>query len=488
MPALIVLLFVFSALVSAVLVRALMKHPGHRNDGAAVQELRVDENGAASRLGEMIRKKTIFSPDADSGDMAEFQAFRDLLPVLYPEAHKVLDREIIAGHSMLYRWKGTASGEPLVLMSHFDVVPADDAGWTRPAFSGDVFEGRVWGRGSLDTKCTLASAFEAVEMLVKQGFTPTRDIYLSFGHNEETGGDGTPAIVQHLTKLGITPGFVLDEGGAVVKGVFPGVSKPLAMVGVAEKGVTDIELSVSSAGGHSATPPRRGAAWRLARAIVRIEAKPFPAALPSATKAMFSRIAPYAPFGLRLVLANLWIFERLLTTVFGKLGGELNAICRTTTVVTMLEGSKAPNVLPAEAKAVVNIRIAIGSSVEAMMTYLKTVINDPLVKMRMLLPGEPSPVSEIQGEQFMVLSRTIGEVYPDAVVVPYIVLGGTDARHYAQVSKHVYRFSPYEFSKAERASMHAVNESISIASLAKGVEFYIRLIKRAGQEAVEKGR
>jgi carboxypeptidase PM20D1 len=251
------------------------------------------------------------------------------------------------------------------------------------------------------------------------------------------------------------------------------------MVGVAEKGVTDLELSVSSAGGHSATPPRRGAAWRLARAIVRIEAKPFPAALPAATKAMFARIAPHSPFTLRVVLANLWLFERVLTGVFGRLGGELNAICRTTTVVTMLEGSKAANVLPAQARAVVNVRIAIGGSVDAMVARLKSVIDDPLVEVRVLLPGEPSPVSEIGGGRFAALVATIGDVYPEAVVVPYIVLGGTDARHYANVSKHVYRFSPYEFSKAERASMHAVNESISVASLAKGIEFYIRLIQRA---------
>ncbi len=473
-------LFAFSAIVTAVLVRSLVMKPERRGDGPAQPVAAVDRDAAAEHLGRMIRKRTVSGHDADSIELSEFKAFRDLLPELYPEAHKVLEREIIAGNSLLYRWKGTVAGEPLVLMSHYDVVPANDEGWTRPAFSGDLFEGRVWGRGSLDTKCTLASAFEAVEALVKDGFKPTHDVYLSFGHNEETGGDGTPAIVQYLSSHGITPGFVLDEGGAVVRGVFPGVSKPLAMVGVAEKGVTDLELTVSSAGGHSATPPHRGAAWRLARAIVRIEAKPFPAALPAATRAMFARIAPHAPFALRVVLANLWLFERLLTTVFGRLGGELNAICRTTAVVTMLEGSKAANVLPAQAKAVVNVRIAIGSTVEAMVARLKRVIDDRLVDIRVLLPGEPSPVSALGGDRFDTLNATILEVYPDAVVVPYIVLGGTDARHYAGVSKHVYRFSPYEFSKAERASMHAVNESISVDALAKGIEFYIRLIKRAG--------
>jgi carboxypeptidase PM20D1 len=473
-------LFSFSAIVTAVFVRSMVAKPERAGHRQAPPVAAVDPEAAAGRLGQMIRKRTVFGRDIESVDLSEFQSFRDLLPELYPEAHKVLEREIIAGHSMLYRWKGSEAGDPLVLMSHYDVVPASDDGWSRPAFSGDIFEGRVWGRGSLDTKCTLASALEAVETLVKQGYTPKHDVYLSFGHNEETGGDGTPAIVKHLTDRGNKPGFVLDEGGAVVRGVFPGVAKPLAMVGVAEKGVTDLELSVTSAGGHSATPPRKGAAWRLARAIVRIEGKPFPAALPAATKAMFARIAPHSPFALRVVLANLWLFERVLASVFGRLGGELNAICRTTTVVTMLEGSKAANVLPAQARAVVNVRIAIGSNVDAMVARLKSVIDDPLVEVRVLLPGEPSPVSDIGGARFEALAATIGDVYPDAVVVPYIVLGGTDARHYANVSRNVYRFSPYEFSKAERASMHAVNESISIDSLAKGIEFYIRLIQRAG--------
>lgn len=440
----------------------------------------VDSDGAARRLSALIRKRTVSSREPEAVDWAEFEAFRALLPELYPETHRVLERTLVGGHAMLYRWKGRAPDEPLVMMAHYDVVPASDEGWERPAFSGDVHEGAVWGRGSIDTKCTLVCAFEAVEAMIKAGFTPERDVYLSFGHDEETGGEGAPAIVAHLESLGVKPGLVLDEGGAVVRGVFPGVEKPLAMVGVAEKGVTDIELSVRSQGGHSSTPPRKGAAWRLARAITRLEARPFPAGFPAATRVMFKRIAPHAPSALRLVLGNLWLFEPILLMVFGRAGGELGAMCRTTTAVTMLQGSDAANVLPAVAKAVVNVRVAIGQSVEGVVERMKAVIHDPLVELRVLLPGEPSPVSELSGPRFDALAATIAEVYPDAVVTPYVVMGGTDARHYARVSSTVYRFSPFELSKAERASMHAVNERLPIASLAKGVEFYLRLIRRAG--------
>jgi len=471
----------FLALVVVVLlIRTIMMKPVAVASGTTVQADSVDASGAASRLSALIQKKTVSSREPGGWDPLEFDAFRRLLPGLYPESHRALDLTIIAGHSMLYRWKGKQAGEPLVLMSHYDVVPAGDEGWIRPAFSGDVHDGKVWGRGSIDTKCTLVCAFEAVETLLKSGFVPERDIYLSFGHNEETGGDGAPSIVGYLTEHGIKPGLVLDEGGAVVEGVFPGVSKPLGMVGVAEKGVTDIELSVLSAGGHSSTPPRRGAAWRLARAIMRLERKPFPARFPSATRAMFRQLGPHASFGLRLVFANLWLFEPLLLRVFGSSGGELNAICRTTTAVTMLEGSPAANVLPAVAKAVVNVRLAIGDSVEAAVERIRATIADPLVELRVLHPGEPSPVSDLTGPRVDALAATVAEVYPDAIMAPYIVLGGTDARHYSEISSSVYRFSPFTLSKAERASMHAVNEAIPVASLAKGVDFYQRLIRRAG--------
>jgi carboxypeptidase PM20D1 len=195
---------------------------------------------------------------------------------------------------------------------------------------------------------------------------------------------------------------------------------------------------------------------------------------------MFRTLASHASTGLRIILANLWLFEPLILWIFGKAGGELNAMCRTTVVVTMLEGSKAANVLPAEARAVVNIRIAIGQSVESVIARIRRVVNDDLVEVRVIHPGEPSPVSELSGKGFDSVSSTIREVFPDAVTTPYIVLGGTDARHYANVSSHVYRFSPMTLSKAERASLHAVNEAIPISSLEKAVEFYIRFIQRAG--------
>ncbi len=484
----ILILGIFLGVALVVVARTLAAGQGTATGALTPEAVPVDAAAAAGHLSALIRLKTVSSPDPGGWDRTEFSAFRDMLSALYPKTHRSLERTTLDGHSMLYRWKGSGAGDrngsppdkPLVLMAHYDVVPADDDGWERPAFSGDIHDGKVWGRGSLDTKCTLVCAFEAVESLLSRGFVPRRDVYLSFGHDEEVGGNGAPSIVSYLESSGVHPGLVLDEGGAVVRGVFPGVSRPLAMVGVAEKGVSDLELLVRSPGGHSSTPSRHGASWRLARAIVRLEGKPFPARFPEATRVMFSRLAPHSSFGLRLALANLWLFEPLLLAAFGRLGGELNAICRTTTAVTMLEGSKAMNILPAEARATVNVRIATGQTQASAFARIKSVLRDDLVEMRTLLPGEPSPESELSGPCFDALSATILEVYPEAIVAPYVVLGGTDARHFSRVSPTVYRFSPFELSKAERASMHAVNEALPVASLAKGVEFYIRLIRRAG--------
>jgi len=471
-----------------VIIRALLIRVPAAQHQERTESVAVDDGQAARHLSALVRIPTVSSRDPGGWDPACFSELMELLPTLYPEAHRALTKTVIGDFSLLYRWQGASHDDPLVLMAHYDVVPADPDGWIRGPFSGDIHDGKVWGRGTLDTKCTMVCAFEAVEALVRHGFVPAHDVYLSFGHNEETGGDGATGIVSHLAARGIKPALVLDEGGAVVRGIFPGIARPLAMLGVAEKGVTDIELSVTSKGGHASTPPRRGASWRLARAIMRLEARPFPVRFPTATRVMFSRLAPHATFGLRLVLANLWLFEPLLLRVFAASGGELNALCRTTTAVTMLDGSPAANVLPAVVKAVVNVRVAVGQTAAGATARIAAAIADPLVAMRVLLPGDPSPVSELDGERFGILAQTVAEVYPDAVVAPYVVLGGTDARHFCDISRNVYRFSPFELSKAERASMHAINEAIPVASLAKGVEFYTRLIRNLGQGGTGRAR
>lgn len=440
--------------------------------------IEIDGDTASLNLSRMIRKRTVSSRIAEKIEKGEFTAFINLLPELYPETHKVLEREIVNEYAMLYHWKGIKVSDPLVLMAHYDVVAAPDEGWEHPPFSGDIENGVVWGRGTLDTKGSLASALEAVEHLVKSGFIPKQDVYLSFSYDEEVDGVGTEAIVSLLYERGITPGLVVDEGGAVVHDIFPGIRLPIAVIGVAEKGITDVEIIVRGTGGHASTPPVKGAAYKLARAIMRIEEKPFKAFFPRPTLEMFDKLGRYTPFGFRMIFANMWLFKPLLLQLFKMLNKETQAMCRTTVAITMLEGSMGANVLPARVKAAVNIRVAVGSTVKDTMNHLKKAVHDPDVKMDMIYPGEPSPVSDTD-ETYDFLGQIINETWPGIVVSPYVMLGASDSRHYARITNHVYRFSPFELSKTELDSMHAVNERIPVSTLKKGVEFYIRLIKKS---------
>jgi carboxypeptidase PM20D1 len=434
---------------------------------------------AVQHLAAMLRLPTVSARDEKDVDREPFEKFIALLPELYPAAHAKLTRERVAGYSLLYRWQGVSHDAPYVLMAHYDVVPASAEGWLEAPFGGVVKDGVIWGRGSLDTKVTVAGIFEAVERLVGEGFTPEQDIYLSFGADEEIGGvSGTPSIVALLRERGIKPRAVLDEGGAVVSGAFPGVKSPITVIGTAEKGRTDLELTVRGRGGHSSSPSADDPAKRLARAISRLYSKPFPAFFSRTNLEMFDVLGRRTPFGLRLVFANIWLFRPLLLAVFTKSGGETNAMCRTTFAVTMLEGSKSANILPNSVRAVVNIRSAVGETVAGELKRIRRVINDSRVEMRTVFTAEPSPVSDTGSEGFKKISAAVAETYPDAVVTPYIMLAQSDSRHYAPICRDVYRFTPLELTGEERASMHNLNERLPAAKLGKCVEFYTRLIKK----------
>ncbi|MDR3551894.1 MAG: M20/M25/M40 family metallo-hydrolase [Clostridia bacterium] len=475
MPGLIIAAAI-AALLAVLAIRAALFRPPE-GESRAVQPVEADGEAAALHLLQMIRKRTVWSREEQEIETGEFLAFMEMLPMLYPETHRVLQRETVNTYALLYRWKGSGHGAPAVLMAHYDVVAADEAGWRHAPFAGEIEDGVIWGRGALDTKVTLAGILEAVERLIKEGYTPERDIYLSFTNNEESAGESTPAIVELFRSRGITPSIVVDEGGAVVGGLFPGVKSPVAVVGVAEKGISDLMISVESEGGHAATPPRDMATVRLARAIVAIDRHPFRAHLPKPTIEMLETLGRHAPFAYRLVFANLWLFRPLLLLAFTKAGGEMNAMTHTTVAVTMLEGSPGANVLASRARAVTNIRIGIGGSVQGVTAHIARAVRRTGAAVTDIYSTEPSPVSDTGCEAFAMLRRVIAETFPGAVISPYVMLGGSDSRHFAGMSPFVYRFSPLELTKEERESMHNVNEAVPVAKLKKCVEFYIRLIR-----------
>ncbi|RKR18611.1 M20/M25/M40 family metallo-hydrolase [Arthrobacter oryzae] len=445
---------------------------------------------AAASLAELVGYRTVSSRAAGAVETAEFEAFIAALPRLYPAVHAALELELVNGHALLYRWPGTAPAEDraedpaaqeraAVLMAHYDVVPAGDpAEWTQPPFSGHNDGTFLWGRGTLDDKGQLVAILEAAESLLRAGYAPAHDLYLSFGNNEETAGDSAEAAADLLAGRGVKPWLVLDEGGAVAGGAFPGVSRPAAVVGVAEKGILDVELLTRDPGGHASTPPRMGSTARLARAITRIERNPFPQSLPDVTEEMLRRFGPHAPAPLRAAFANVALLRRPITWLFGRLGNETNAMTRTTVAITTLEGSSGANVLAATAKANANIRIAVGESVAGTMAQLRKIIRDPKVELRVVEGNDPSPVSPSSGPQWDLLTDCIGQVFPEAIITPYIMMGGTDSRRFTGICPAVYRFAPFCMDVAARGSIHAVDEKIALQTLGQGVRFYETLMRR----------
>jgi carboxypeptidase PM20D1 len=445
----------------------------------------LDEDASLDRFRALLRVPTMSRTAVDETDWAAFDRFVQLLPELYPALHGVLDRET-HGHSILYRWPGPATGggggdSPTVLMAHYDVVPATDEGWHHPPFgaelTGDGDARVLWGRGTLDDKGALVAILEAVEALVLDGHTPANDVYLSFGHDEETVGSGAKTIVAALRERGIRPALVVDEGGAVVEGIFPGVTKPIAVVGVSEKGITSVRLTVEQNGGHASTPPKLAATVRLARAITRLNAKPFPARLTETNLQMVETLGAYATGPLRAVFTRARVLKPALVAVLGRVSDETRAIVRTTTAVTQLSGSLAANALPERAEAIVNVRIAVGSSVAETLAHIRKAVRDPLVQVEAVDASEPSPVSPTSGPEWEAVVGSISTVHPGAIVTPYVMLGASDSRHFTPISDAVYRFTPFEMSGDERGTLHARNERIHVRTWLRGIAFYATLLR-----------
>jgi carboxypeptidase PM20D1 len=436
---------------------------------------------AVARLCELVRIPTVSQLDETTVDWAAFDEFIAAIGRLYPAAHSALSVERIDGYSLLFRWAGVRPGPGTVLMAHYDVVAATDEGWTHPPFAG-VVEGKgaeqlVWGRGTLDDKGSVVGILEAVERLVLAGHTPERDVYLSFGHNEETAGSGAHRVVDALEERGVRPALVLDEGGAVVERVFPGIHKPLAVVGVSEKGITTITLTVAQAGGHASTPPRMPATVRLARAITRLSRSPFPARLTETNLEMLETLGENSTGVLRFVFRRARLFRPLLVPLLARLSDETNAMVRTTVAVTQLSGSQAANALAERAQASANTRIAVDSTVAATLAHVKRAVRDKRVVVEALHPSEPSPVSPASGPAWDAVATAVSSVYPRAIVTPYVMLGATDSRHFTRICDNVYRFSPFEMSADERGTLHAKDERIRSATFLDGIRFYTTLIE-----------
>ncbi|MDQ1128259.1 M20/M25/M40 family metallo-hydrolase [Microbacterium sp. SORGH_AS_0888] len=436
--------------------------------------------GIAERLSRMIRIPTVSAEFATRG-AAPFEEFIALLAELYPLAHAALELERHADLSLLYRWRGRADADPVVLMGHYDVVPADTAdGWTYPAFEGRIADGLVHGRGALDDKGSVATVMGAVENLLAAGFTPARDVYLAFGADEEMRSLGADATSRALHERGVTPWLVLDEGGAVIDAPLPGVEGTAAMVGVGEKGVLTLVLTARGSGGHASAPPDMTAIRRIAQAVDRLDASTFRARTPAAVSRMIGSLAVRARGVARLAYRILSALPWLNARVFAAMGGEPAALVRTTVAATMVAGGTAGNVLPAHASATLNLRIALGETVESTIERVVRRIDDPEIDVTIVQGSDPSPESPVDGGPFALISQAVAASYPDASTVPYIMMQASDSRFYHRYSPAVYRFSPLFMNAAQRATIHGVDEAVSIDSLERGELFYRHLLQSLG--------
>lgn len=442
--------------------------------------------GIAERLARMVRVKTV-SADFEASGPAPFQEFLALIEELYPLVHERLERETVTELGVLYRWPAQPRGDaprteqptaPVVLMAHFDVVPAfEGEGWTHPPFDGVIADGSVWGRGTLDDKGALCVILEAVDALLAEGFEPGRDVYLWFGGDEETGSVAASAAAALFRERGLTPWLVLDEGGAVVDAPLPFIDVQAAMIGVGEKGSVNLVLEASGDAGHASAPSGLTPTARIARAVSRAERSPFPARVAPATREMFAAFIPHAHGSGRAILETLTRAPLLAAQALARLGGDAAALVRTTLATTRLSGGTADNVLPASASATLNCRIAPGESIASTVRHVRRAIRDREVRIRFTDPNEPTALAPTNNRQFRLLRDAARAAYPDAIASPYITLAATDAKYFQRFAPATYRFAPFAMDAAQRASIHGVDERVSVASLEAGRRFHETLLR-----------
>ena len=437
-----------------------------------------DKDAAVASLAELVKCKTISYNDHTLEDDAEFEKLIALLPTLYPRVFDVCSVRQLPDRALLFRWPGKKDAEPTVLMAHYDVVPVNEEKWDKPPFAAIIEEGVLWGRGTLDTKVTVNAVLSAANHLIAKGFQPENDIYFAFSGGEEVNGMGAVNIVNYFVERHIQPALVVDEGGAVVENVFPGVKEPCGLIGIAEKGMLNAQYKVLSGGGHASAPPVKTPIGTLAEACRKVLKHPFQMHITKPAAGMFDTLGRRSTFLYKLIFANLWCFSPVLDLICRAGGGELNALVRTTVAFTQMEGSSARNVIPPEATMVSNMRLNPLDTVQSALNHLRKSVNDSSVEITALESFEPSPISETDCPAWDKVAAAVAETWRGCVVAPYLMVQCSDSRHYRDLSNHVYRFSAMDLTAEERKTIHGNNERIRLETVHHAVEFYIRLIKK----------
>ena len=444
-----------------------VKEPNETVIPLPVFESALNESEMTARLSRALRFATL--PDQPQA----FDGFHDFLRQSFPLSHEALSLKTF-GHSLLYHWDSGEDCAPVLLLAHQDVVPVSSPdAWEHPPFAGVVDSQFVWGRGAMDDKGSLMAILEATEALLADGRAPACDVWLAFGHDEETGGsEGASRMADWMAEQDLRFGMVLDEGGMMLPGSSLGIEQPVALIGIAEKGYMTVTLEARAEPGHSSRPPAKTAVGDLANAIAALQDNPRPAGLSEPTRKMLQQVAPYQPFAKRMVFANLWLFEPLIVK---QLAGkpETNALVRTTMSPTLLRAGVKDNVLPATAEATINFRLAPGESRESLLAYLEEQLPDSITVTPLdTFLSDPSPTSEIPSPAFERLAGLARSLPEQPVVAPFLLIAGTDARHYQPVSDQIFRFMPVALSQDDLPRFHGHNERLSREQYPRMVRFY----------------
>ena len=462
-------------LIAVILIRTfLFKDKTDYNRNVKIE---AEKDDIVYKLGEMLKIQTISHEDQTLTDFTKFQEYIELTKKLYPLVFEKCEFTQTKEYAIKLKLKGHSSEKPTVLMAHYDVVPVTE-GWDHDPFLGEVVDGYLYGRGAIDTKCTMACALSALEKALEKGYVPKNDLYLTFGSNEEIYGDAQVKIVEEMKKEGIRPALVFDEGGGILKNAFPGVKNDVAFLGVVEKGMVNVKLSIDGNGGHSSTPRKNGPAIRLARALVRLEEKPMRPQYTKTVKGLLDVMGRNCSFGLRLVFANMWLFKGLVKKLFTILGADTRALLTSTFAFTVLNGGNQTNVIPNHVEANINVRIAPFDTVDDVIKHIKKVIKDDSIEISTSDINKMCPECDFKQEAYDIIKDTTIETYPETVVAPFVMLGGTDARHYNEICDCVIRFTPVKLTNEDRKGVHGLNEKIKVESLEKALEFYQRLLTK----------
>ena len=474
MPGLIIL-GVFLLLILVLVIRALL-FKDKTNYNKEVKEIK-ELDDVVSKLGTLVKIKTISYEDKNKIDFSEYQRYIDKVKELYPLVFSKCEFTETKEYAIKLKLKGKSSDNPTVLMAHYDVVPVTEE-WDHDPFLGEVVNDSLYGRGVFDTKCTMVCALSALELALKNDYVPNNDLYLCFGSNEEVYGDSQIKIIEEMKKAGIKIGLVLDEGGGIMNKAFPGVNKDTAFLAVVEKGMVNVKLTLEGNGGHSSTPRKNGPIVRMSKAITELEKHPMKPQYTKTVKGLLDVMGRNCIFPMKLVFANMWLFAPLVKVLFTKLSSDTRALVSSTFAYTIISGGNQTNIIPNHVEANINVRLAPFDTVDDVINHIKKVIKDDDIKISTSNINKTYPECSFTSNGYNLIKETVIETYPDTVIAPFVMFGGTDGRHYNEISDCVIRFSPMKVTNEERNGMHGLNEKLSVQSLIKCHEFYIRLLEK----------